>query len=278
MPIDFSPFIHPLDKKTLDYLKSILLLDTILRKFMAAFDENILHGINMASMLKLSTTQMPKIYNLLLDICYSLEIPQPDLFLQMNPIPNAYTMGDTKPFIVINSGIVDLLEEEELKTVIAHECGHILYQHVLYHSLAVHLFTLGSSYFNGLINSTLNYGLLYWKRCSEYSADRVAACVMGTPDIVVNTMLILAAGNSKLTQEVNIDEFLQQARDYQQNMDESTFNKFLQVIAISSQTHPFAARRALEIKEWYENVHNQLPSLRRRNFLHHIPIIKNLIK
>ena len=54
----------------------------------------------------------------------------------MDPNPNAWTFGDTKIFITITSGLVDMMTEEELDAVIAHECGHILCHHVLYHSIA----------------------------------------------------------------------------------------------------------------------------------------------
>ena len=54
----------------------------------------------------------------------------------MDPQPNAWTSGDTKIFITVTSGLVEMLSEKELDAVIAHECGHILCRHVLYHTVA----------------------------------------------------------------------------------------------------------------------------------------------
>ncbi len=195
MPIDFEPFIHPTDRQALNSLKAIPLLDTVLKKYMKAVDENLLHGVNMASMIRLSRTQLPEIYGLLPEICVRLDIPEPEFYLQMDPQPNAYTAGDTRPFIVVNSGIIDLLRPEELKAVIAHECGHILCHHVLYHTLATHLLTIGTglfSDFKNLVTAPLKWALLYWVRRSEFSADRVSAFVMQDSRVVVNTMMRLA--------------------------------------------------------------------------------------
>ncbi len=262
MPIDFEPFIHPTDRQALKSLKAIPLLDTILKKYMKAVDENLLHGVNMASMIRLSRTQLPQIYESLLEICVRLDIPEPEFYLQMDPQPNAYTAGDTRPFIVVNSGLVDLLRPEEIKAVIAHECGHILCHHVLYHTLATYLLSIGSGFVSELgrlATAPLRWALLYWVRRSEFSADRVSAFVMEDSGVVVNTMMRLAGGKSEITRNVNIEEFLQQAVAYYNNLDESKFSKLLQAIAINDQTHPFAVIRALEIRKWFYETYQSLP-------------------
>jgi len=262
MPIDFEQFIHPWDRQALNSLKKIPLLDTVLKKYMKTVDENLLHGINMASMIRLSRTQLPEIYELLPEVCVRLDIPEPEFYLEMNPIPNAYTSGDTNPFVVINSGLIDLLRRDELKAVIAHECGHILCHHVLYHSLATHLLTLGTGFLGGIkeiVVAPLQWALFYWVRRSEFSADRVSAFVMNDSGVVVNTMMRLAGGKSAITENVNIEEFLNQAIVYRNTLDESKFSKFLQAIAIKDRTHPFAAIRALEVRDWFVQTSQELP-------------------
>ena len=143
MPIDYKPFIHPEDRDALNKLQTIPGLDTLVKKYMQTVTEDMMHGINLASKIKLGPTQLPEIHATLRETCETLQIPEPELYLEMDPIPNAYTSGDTKPFVVVNSGIIDLLTPEELKAVIAHECGHILCHHVLYHTLASLLVSAG---------------------------------------------------------------------------------------------------------------------------------------
>ena len=261
MPIDFEQFIHPLDRKALHTLQKIPLLDTVLRKYMKMVDENLLRGVNMATMIRLGRNQLPRIHEMLLEICAYLDIPEPEFYLQMDPQPNAYTFGESKPFIVINSGLIDLLQKDELKSVIAHECGHILCHHVLYHTLAHYLMVAGGGLFGlqDLAMAPLRWSLFYWVRRSEFSADRVSAYVMEDSDVVVTAMMRLAGGKSEITNEVNIEEFLNQANEYQKNLDESKFSKLLQAIAIKDATHPFTVLRAREVRSWFGATQTQLP-------------------
>ena len=58
------------------------------------------------------------------------------------PFINAMAIGSKKPIVVLNSGTVNLMDEHELRTVLGHEAGHILSDHVLYQTA---LFILLSS-------------------------------------------------------------------------------------------------------------------------------------
>ena len=101
--------------------------------------EQLQYGINTASAIRLSPTQLPELYRHLPPICRVLGIKEPEFYLEMNPMPNAYTFGDTRIFITVTSGLVEMMDDEELDTVLAHECGHILCRHVLYHSIAQYI-------------------------------------------------------------------------------------------------------------------------------------------
>ena len=255
MPIDYKPFIHPEDRDALEKLKAIPGLDTLMKKYMQAVTEDMMHGINMASKIKLGPTQLPEIHGILRETCEKLQIPEPELFLEMDPMPNAYTYGDMKPFVVVNSGIVDLLTKEELKAVIAHECGHILCRHVLYHSLASLLVSagggIGGLFGLGIISEPLQWALMYWVRRSEFSADRVAAYVTNDADVVARTMMRLAGGGTRITERVDMDLFVKQAAEYQKFMKDSDKSKFLQNWMIKDASHPYPAVRAAEVKKWF---------------------------
>ena len=58
--------------------------------------------------------------------------PVPDLFVTQFPVTNAAAVGAGKPFVVVNSRAVELLDEAELRTVLGHEAGHVLAEHVMY--------------------------------------------------------------------------------------------------------------------------------------------------
>lgn len=71
-----------------------------------------------------------------------------------------------------------------LDAVLAHECGHILCQHVLYQTLANAIFSFGESFSDSLVGMVGNVAikpirqaLIAWSRASELSADSVACAV-----------------------------------------------------------------------------------------------------
>jgi len=251
MPIAPSEFIHPADKAALEALKSIPLFTPCLKAFMKVFSEEYLYGVNMAQKIRLSPKQLPRVYNLLPPICATLGIEEPQFYLEMNPAPNAYTYGDTKIAITLTSGLVEYMGEAELRAVIAHECGHILCRHVLYHTMAAMVTELGESIFGAMAAAAepIRLGLLFWDRRSELSADRAAALVTGGSEDVVQTMIRLAGGPRSITDEIDVELYAEQGAEYQK-LNERLWDKVLQGFAVMNQDHPFTSVRTHEILDW----------------------------
>ena len=258
--IDYNQFIHPSDRKALATLQKIPVLDVVYKKIMEWGYEKFMYNMNLASMVKLGPNQMPKIYDMLLEICDKIGIDVPELYLQSGPA-NAYTFGDTRPQIVLYSGAVAILEEDELKAVIAHECGHILCRHSLYGSMTRMLMQLGLSVFSlsGPAIYSMYYALLYWNRCSEYSADRVAAYVMDDADIIGRQLMKMVGGWVWNRGELNYNEFLRQADALEDLEEQSFINKGINIWLEKDLDHPFPALRAKEVKEWYDQSCFELP-------------------
>ncbi|GHT28818.1 hypothetical protein AGMMS49574_03890 [Bacteroidia bacterium] len=243
-------FIHPEDEAALRNLEAIPGLSTVVKSFLKLGYEKMYYGMNMASKIRLSPTQLPDIYNRLPPVCRKLSITEPEFYLEMNPMPNAYTFGDTQIFISVTSGLLEYLDDKEIDSVIAHECGHIACRHVLYHTIASMIMKGADSF--GLIGSfikPLEYAFLYWQRKSELSADRAAALVMGV-DEVVGTQVRLAGGSRTITADINLEEWAQQADRYEEIRNGDTWNKMLQTMAVMENSHPFAAVRVREILRW----------------------------
>ena len=227
--IKATDFIHPEDAAALRQLESIPGFPTLVKKLMSMGLEQLQYGVNMASAIRLSPNQLPKLYNRLPPICKKLGIEQPEFYLSMDPNPNAWTFGDTKIFITITSGLVDMMTEEELDAVIAHECGHILCHHVLYHSIAHYVMDgLDSLGVLGSLGAPLQYAILYWERKSELSCDR-AASIVTTPAIVASTMARLSGGPTSITKNIDMEEWAKQADQYEAIRNDGLWNKTLQV-------------------------------------------------
>ena len=81
--MQYTEFIHPEDAAALKTLKAIPLLSKVLKKAMDIGAEQLQTGMNMATKIRLSPTQLPHLYNLLPPICEQLEIREPEYFLDL---------------------------------------------------------------------------------------------------------------------------------------------------------------------------------------------------
>lgn len=261
--INPSDFIHPEDAAALRTLEGIPGFPALVKKFLQIGLEQMQYGVNMASAIRLSPTQLPHLYNHLPPICQRLGIAEPEFYLQMDPMPNAWTFGDTKIYITMTSGLVELLNDEELDAVIAHECGHILCRHVLYHSLAEYVLRgVDSLGLLGKLAIPFQLALYYWYRKSELSCDRAGAIVT-SPEVVASAMARLSGGPKSITSQVNMKEWMHQADLYDGIYNGGTWNKTLQIYVTMSLSHPFSAVRVREIMKWgdtdqYRRIKNHL--------------------
>lgn len=252
--ITSAEFIHPEDAAALRQMENIPGFPTLVKKILSLGYEQLQYGVNMASNIRLSETQLPKIYHHLPPICEKLGIEEPEFYLQMNPMPNAYTFGDSKIFITVTSGLVEMMDDEELDAVLAHECGHILCHHVLYNSVARLLLSGVSSLgFLGSLSLPIQIAMLYWSRKSELSCDRCGS-VITSPEVVARVMARLAGGPKVITNQVNMNEWAKQADKYDEIRTGNLWDKTLQLSVTLGLDHPFNAVRVREILKWGNSV------------------------
>lgn len=252
MAMNTSVFMHDSDKAALQALKAIPGFTQLLKGFMSIWNERQFQLLNMSSRLRLSEKQMSKYYDMLPPICEKLGIGIPDLYIELDVSPNSYTSGDTKPFIVMTSGLLETLPDELIPTVLAHECGHIACHHVLYSTMGRMIMkgVLGLSGFSALVTTPLQIAFAYWMRCSEFSADRAAVLYDGTPNKMVEVCMRLAGYDKDIVADASVAAFMEQAKDYKELVANSTWDKTLEFLMFSQYDHPLTALRAYECNEW----------------------------
>lgn len=83
-------------------------------------------------------SKMPEIYEIVSDISKKAKIPMPKVYIVNNDTPNAFATGRNpkKGVVALTTGILNILNKEELKGVIAHEISHIKNRDVLVASIA----------------------------------------------------------------------------------------------------------------------------------------------
>ncbi|MBR2547329.1 MAG: hypothetical protein IKF07_03970 [Eubacterium sp.] len=106
MQINQNVFIHDSDRTALAALKAIPGFTQLLKAFMGAWNEKLMYITNMATNLRISDAQLSHYYDMLPPICDKLEIEVPELYMTMDVQPNAWTYGDTKPYIIMTSGLI----------------------------------------------------------------------------------------------------------------------------------------------------------------------------
>ena len=257
MTINYNQFVHPSDVKARLFLEKLPGFKALAEKYMNEVGDRSFMISNMSSNIKLGSKQMPEIYNLLPPICEKLGIEVPELYIELDRQPNAYTFGYKNTAIVLTSGLIENFNKDEIQIVLAHECGHILCQHTLYLSLSKLLYGLGSNYLDNIVVKVLRMPLLialrYWERCAEFSADRVSAYFAGSSKPVVKVMMRLAGGTNDLGYDFDEEEYLKQAEQYKKLVDNAYKNKTFDKLLTSLRSHPLLAYRAQEISEWWNS-------------------------
>jgi Zn-dependent protease with chaperone function len=187
--------------------------------------------------------------------------PEPTLFVVQSPTVNALALGQERPCIVLNSGLLDLLGETELRSVLAHELGHIKCGHTTLTQMASWAVSLVSGLSSAtfglstLVSTGLVLSFYEWLRKAELSADRAALLVLDDLNPIMYNMMQMAGGSVRYGQELSLQEFVRQADRYQ-NLDQDGLNqvyKFFLYNNLSQSvflTHPFTVERVHYLQEW----------------------------
>jgi Zn-dependent protease with chaperone function len=242
---------HPADRAATAALQSIPALDVVVRKLIEfgyerAFRQNVL-----SAAVRLGEDQVPHVWADWNAVCARLDLPQVyDLYLTQMPFTNAMAVGSEKPMVVVNSRSLDVLDELELRTVLGHEAGHILSDHVMYMTALNILVLLSGAtrmpFIAGLPLRAVMLALLEWYRAAELSSDRAATLVNRDPLITCRTMMVLAGGVR--SERLNLDAFIRQANEYDEWS--SGWDKLNRMRADLQLTHSRPVRRVKEIMAW----------------------------
>ena len=248
--ISSRAYEHPADRSALVALRKLSGFDTLLKKLFGLFNERAFRLTYLAGSVRVSERQFPHIHEMVRDGAYILDLPEvPECYVMQTPIVNAMALGRDKPFIVINTGLVELLDAEELRAVIGHELGHILSGHAVYRTMLVILLRLAARAAFlpiALALTAIIWGLEEWFRKSELSCDR-AGLLAGQDLDASRRVLMKLAGGAQLS-ELNPDAFREQAHEYDAVPD--LRDSVLKILQLQGTTHPFAVVRFAELDYW----------------------------
>lgn len=259
--IKAEAFRHPLDRQAEQTLRSLPGFDFLARKFVEFFAERPQLVFLMGNTIQVGPRQYSTIYHMFRECVRDLDITnEPKLFIEQNAVANSYSLGKENPCIVINTGILDLLSEVEIRAVLAHELGHIKCGHTILIQMAKWVSqaatAIGQVTFG--VGKFVSQGLLLafyeWRRKAELSCDRAALLVIEDLNTVMKTMMKISGGSINYAHECHLQEFIKQSEEYQA-LDEDGLNQVYKLLMYSGvigemQSHPFAVERVHYLREW----------------------------
>jgi Zn-dependent protease with chaperone function len=249
--IDSRSWEHPADRAALNALRMLPGFDEVLKRLFGFFGEKPVRLAFQANAVRVSPTQFARVHRLHERASRALDAPGIPVYVSQTPMVNAGAYGMEQPFVILNSGMVELLDDDELQFVIGHELGHVLSGHVLYTTMMAILVQLAERGFPvvGLAARAILIALLEWYRKAELSSDRAGALAVQQPEVGMRVMLKLAGGGQG--SETNLPEFLRQADEYRRGGDLA--DQVFKVLNAIGATHPFPVLRVAELRDWFES-------------------------
>jgi Zn-dependent protease with chaperone function len=247
--ISSRAFQHPADRAATAALKSVPMLDTVVRRLVEFRYERALRQMFLGNSVKVSERQLPDLWAAHQGICKILDMPSEyGLYVSSAVDGGAIAVGSKDPMIVFDSSLLEKLGPGEQRVVIGHELGHILSDHMLYMTALIILLQAGSSLpvIVGIPLRAIRAVLLEWSRAAELSCDRAATLAVRDPQIVCRTLMVTAAGLP--ADQLNLDAFMAQAMEYDnwEDSHDRVRRFFLEIGA----THPYSVRRVSQVMQW----------------------------
>ena len=246
---------HPADKGALVALRKLKGFDTVLKTMSGLVNERSVRLLLLGSAVRADARNFAELHRLFSDCGAVLDaVELPELYVRASPTFNAYTLGINKPIIVIDSGLVDLLDdEEEMRFLLGHELGHALSGHAVYQTLLRRLIALTGVLYavpGGAIGvRAITAALMEWSRKAELSADRAGLLATQNPAAATRVHMKLASGGRLA--DLDATSFFAQGNEYSETEDFR--DSVLKVFLVENQSHPFAIVRAAELRRWTES-------------------------
>jgi heat shock protein HtpX len=174
-------------------------------------------ALSMYSAQPVSETENPEAYRRVAPIvhglCHRMELPMPKLYLIPEPSPNAFATGRNPAHasLAFTAGLLQLMNDNEIEGVVAHELGHVLHRDILISSVAgtlaaaITFLARMAFFFGGSSRDDDNRGgavgailmmilapiaamliQMAISRSREYDADAASAKYVGSPYPLIN--------------------------------------------------------------------------------------------
>jgi len=173
--------------------------------------------------------ELPEVYSIVRNLTSAAGLPMPRLFVINSPQPNAFATGrnPSHAAVAVTTGILELMNRDELEGVLAHELSHVQNRDILISSVAAMLaaalsiFARMAIFMGGgrdrnnplagiaallsIILAPIAAMIIRMaiSRSREFQADRSGAEITGQPLKLASALAKLEAGTSRVAMNVN---------------------------------------------------------------------------
>jgi Zn-dependent protease with chaperone function len=244
---------HPADRGALTALRQLRGFEYVLRKLAGLWNERALRLVYLGSAVRVDHRQFERVYRPYTQAADTLDVRDlPLLHVYSDPKPQAMALGVDRPFVIVNSGMIDMLDEDELRFVLGHELGHVLSGHALYTTMLMQLLRVSNALAwlpVGALGLRAVIAALYeWSRMAELSSDRAGLLATQDPAAALRVHMKLASGGR--LDDLDITAFRAQGEEYLRRPD--VRDSVLKLLLLENSTHPFAVVRAAQLQRWID--------------------------
>jgi heat shock protein HtpX len=191
-------------------------------------------ALRMAGAREVSPQEAPQLHAIVEELAYRASLPKPRVAMIESPSPNAFATGrdPNHSLVAVTTGILQILNRDELLAVLAHELGHVKNRDILVTSIAATLagaitmvaqMLQFAAFFGGLGRSNDGEGTnplaalamiilapiaamliqMAVSRSREYGADDAGAQIVGDPLALASALEKLEAWSQRVPLPVN---------------------------------------------------------------------------
>jgi len=244
---------HPADRGALTALRELRGFDDLLRTLSGVWNERAFRLEMLGGAVRVDHRQYARVYRIFAEAGAVLDVAMlPELYVNLDRNIQSLCVGMSKPFIVISSGSVELLDEAELRTLLGHELGHLQSGHAVYRTMLDTVVRWGTTFawvpLGAVVLRTVAAAMHEWWRKAELSADRAGLLASQDPAAALR-LSMKSAGGGDLS-EVDTTAFLEQAAEYDRGGD--LRDSVLKLRRLLWRTHPLPVARAAELRRWVD--------------------------
>lgn len=214
-------------------------------------DDSMMRAGMEVTSIKVEREVMPRLYDALYSAKNALGFkPEVEFYITNSPQVNACTYFGTTPgrplIVELNSSLVELMSEDELKFVVGHELGHQIDGNSELTSLIYFVFPD----LNNMSPLLFQLKVRFWQQLCELVADRYGYLAVGDLDVCVSAFFKMHSGLNLKRMDIDIKSFIEHNRRLMKHYTEGKF------LSLSNYDHPVDVIR-VEALNLYANARSE---------------------